>query len=80
MSKKVPVGLKHGERIGLCQHFEPGKEPPPARIAEAGFDKLKAPIRRVVTLDVPVPYSPRLEEFISPSESRINEAIHAVLG
>jgi pyruvate dehydrogenase E1 component beta subunit len=50
-----------------------------ARIGEAGFDKLKAPIRRVATLDVPVPYSERLEEFISPSESRINEAIHAVL-
>lgn len=50
-----------------------------ARIGEAGFDKLKAPIRRVATLDVPVPYSERLEEFISPSESRINEAIHAVV-
>ena len=49
-----------------------------ARIAEAGFDKLKAPIRRVATLDVPVPYSPPLEEFISPSEARIAEAIRAV--
>jgi pyruvate dehydrogenase E1 component beta subunit len=49
-----------------------------ARIAEAGFDKLKAPIRRVVTLDVPVPFSPGLEEFISPSEARIAEAIRAV--
>jgi pyruvate dehydrogenase E1 component beta subunit len=48
-----------------------------ARIAEAGFDKLKAPIRRVVTLDVPVPFSPALEEFISPSEARIAEAIRA---
>ena len=48
-----------------------------ARIAEAGFDKLKAPIRRVVTLDVPIPFSPRLEEFVSPSEARIAEAIRA---
>ena len=40
-----------------------------ARIAEAGFDKLKAPIRRVARLDVPVPFSPPLEEFISPSEA-----------
>lgn len=48
-----------------------------ARIAEAGFDKLKAPIRRVVTLDVPVPYSPPLEEFVGPSEARIAEAIRA---
>jgi len=50
-----------------------------ARIAEAGFDKLKAPIRRVVTLDVPVPYSPGLEEFVSPSEARIAEAIRAAV-
>ncbi len=49
-----------------------------ARIAEAGFDKLKAPIRRVVTLDVPIPYSPVLEEFVSPTEARIAEAIRAV--
>ena len=51
-----------------------------ARIGEAGFDKLKAPIRRVATLDVPVPYSERLEEFIGPSDSRISEAVRAVVG
>ncbi|MBI2088694.1 MAG: alpha-ketoacid dehydrogenase subunit beta [Deltaproteobacteria bacterium] len=50
-----------------------------ARIAEAGFDKLKAPIRRVTTLDVPVPFSRPLEDFISPSEGRITEAIRTVL-
>src|SRR5262249_16224557 len=33
-----------------------------ARIAEAGFDRLKAPIRRVSTHDVPVPYSEPLED------------------
>ena len=48
-----------------------------ARIAEAGFDKLKAPIRRIATLDVPVPFSPPLEEFVSPSEARIAEAVRA---
>jgi acetoin:2,6-dichlorophenolindophenol oxidoreductase subunit beta len=50
-----------------------------ARIAESGFDKLKAPLRRVATLDVPVPYSPPLEEYIGPREDRITEAIRAVL-
>jgi pyruvate dehydrogenase E1 component beta subunit len=50
-----------------------------ARIAEAGFDKLKAPIRRVATLDVPVPFSPPLEDFISPSQARIAEAIRATV-
>ncbi len=50
-----------------------------ARIGEEGFDKLKAPIRRVVTPDVPVPFSPPLEEFITPAESRICEAVRAVI-
>jgi pyruvate/2-oxoglutarate/acetoin dehydrogenase E1 component len=50
-----------------------------ARIAETGFDKLKAPLGRVATLDIPVPYSPPLEEYIGPREDRIIEAIRAVL-
>jgi len=50
-----------------------------ARIAESGFDKLKAPIRRVSTLDVPVPYSPPLEQHIGPREDRIADAIRMAL-
>lgn len=50
-----------------------------ARIAESGFDKLKAAMRRVATLDVPVPFSPPLEAFISPTEARIAEAIRATM-
>src|SRR3989338_1562158 len=50
-----------------------------ARIAEEGFDKLKAPIRRVTAPDVPIPFSPPLEEFVTPTESRIAEAIRSVL-
>ena len=48
-----------------------------ARIAESGFDKLKTRIRRVSTLDVPVPYSPPLEAHIGPSESRIMDAVQS---
>jgi pyruvate dehydrogenase E1 component beta subunit len=50
-----------------------------ARIWESGYDKLKAPVRRVDTLDVPVPYNKAMEEFISPSESRIAEAIRVAM-
>ena len=50
-----------------------------ARIAESGFDKLKAPIGRVSTLDVPVPYSPPLEAHIGPSEGRIIDAVKKTL-
>ena len=48
-----------------------------ARIVESGFDKLRGPIRRVATLDVPVPYSQPLENYIGPSEERITRAIRA---
>jgi pyruvate/2-oxoglutarate/acetoin dehydrogenase E1 component len=41
--------------------------------------ELSAGIWRVNTLDVPVPYSEPSEEYISPSESRITEAIRSVL-
>jgi len=51
-----------------------------ARIVESGFDKLKAPIRRVATLDVPVPYSPPLEAHIGPSEARIIDGVKGVMG
>ncbi len=50
-----------------------------ARIAESGFDKLKTAIRRVSTLDVPVPYSPPLEEYIGPTPARITAAIRAAV-
>ena len=49
-----------------------------ARIWESGYDRLKAPVRRVDTPDVPVPYNKAMEEVSSPSESRIAEAIRAV--
>jgi len=50
-----------------------------ARIVETGFDKLKSGIRRVSTFDVPVPYSPPLEEYIGPREDRIIAAVREVL-
>jgi pyruvate/2-oxoglutarate/acetoin dehydrogenase E1 component len=50
-----------------------------ARIAETGFDKLKTRIRRVATLDVPVPFSPPLEDYIGPSESRLIDTIRAAV-
>lgn len=50
-----------------------------ARIVEEGFDKLKAPVRRVTAPDVPIPFSPPLEDFVTPSERRIAEAIRSLL-
>jgi pyruvate dehydrogenase E1 component beta subunit len=42
-----------------------------AMVAEEGFDSLVSPIRRLGSYDVPVPYSPQLEDFVIPNEERI---------
>ena len=45
-----------------------------ARIAERAFEHLDGPVRRVASIDTPVPYSPPLEEFYLPSEAQIERA------
>jgi acetoin:2,6-dichlorophenolindophenol oxidoreductase subunit beta len=45
-----------------------------ALVAEKGFDSLKAPITRVAAEDVPIPFSPVLEEFVLPSVKKIAAA------
>ena len=44
------------------------------------FRSLKAPTRRVCGLDVPVPFSPPMEEYAIPDKGRIAEAIKQVVG
>ncbi len=51
-----------------------------AIIIDDGFDYLNAPIKRVTALDVPIPFSPPLETYVLPDESKIKAAVHAVLG
>lgn len=46
-----------------------------ARIAELAFEHLDAPIRRVASLDTPVPYSPQLEDRFMPQPGDIKAAI-----
>lgn len=50
-----------------------------ARVAEEGLYSLDAPILRVTAEDVPIPFSPTLEEFVLPSEKRVLDAVHKVL-
>jgi pyruvate dehydrogenase E1 component beta subunit len=49
-----------------------------ALIADAGFEYLHAPIKRVSTTPVPVPYARTLEESITPTTARIVAAARAV--
>ena len=41
------------------------------RIVEAAFDYLDSSIKRIGSLDVPVPFSPPLEDFVVPTEEKI---------
>jgi pyruvate/2-oxoglutarate/acetoin dehydrogenase E1 component len=49
-----------------------------ALIGEAAFADLRAPIKRVSTLPVPVPYARSMEDAIAPSVERIIAAARAV--
>ncbi len=51
-----------------------------ALVAEHAFDALRGPIRRVATLDVPIPFSPVLEAFVEPTEAKIVAAVRAAVG
>jgi pyruvate/2-oxoglutarate/acetoin dehydrogenase E1 component len=51
-----------------------------AIVAEKGLDYLDAPILRVTGKDVPVPFSPVLEEYVLPKEADIVGAVRKVLG
>ena len=50
-----------------------------AIVAEKAFGYLKAPIKRVVTEDVPIPFSPPMEAFVEPGEAKIIQAVRAVV-
>ena len=51
-----------------------------ARVAEEAFDALRAPIRRVTTPDVPIPFAPGLEAPLYPDRERIAGALREVAG
>ena len=51
-----------------------------AQIQEEAFDFLDAPIHRVGALDVPIPYSKPMEEYVIPDENTIIAAVRRVLG
>ncbi len=50
-----------------------------AILAEECFSYLKAPIKRVSRADVPVPFSPPLENYALPNEEKLNDAINKVI-
>jgi pyruvate dehydrogenase E1 component beta subunit len=51
-----------------------------ALVAEHAFDALRAPIKRVTTPDMQIPFSPALEKQLYPNRDSIAAAARAVLG
>jgi 2-oxoisovalerate dehydrogenase E1 component beta subunit len=50
-----------------------------ALIAEQAFEDLDGPVVRVATPDVPIPFSPPLEQAVLPSVDRVREACRELL-
>lgn len=50
-----------------------------AVIADEAFGSLRAPVKRVAALDVPIPFSRPLEAVVEPSVARVIAAVEAVL-
>jgi acetoin:2,6-dichlorophenolindophenol oxidoreductase subunit beta len=50
-----------------------------ATIAYGAFDYLDAPVERLGAMDVPIPFTPVLENATIPDESKIIAAVHRVL-
>jgi pyruvate dehydrogenase E1 component beta subunit len=51
-----------------------------ARIAEECFYDLDAPVGRVATVEVPIPYARHLEQAALPGVDRVVAAVHAAVG
>ena len=49
-----------------------------AIINEYAFQYLDAPIRRVASLDTPVPYAPTLEEYFLPNTTKVLDALKSL--
>jgi pyruvate dehydrogenase E1 component beta subunit len=49
------------------------------RIQRLAFDELDAPVLRATTLDFPMPYNAKLEQYVVPQVPRILEQVRAVL-
>lgn len=51
-----------------------------ARIGEDGFDSLDAPVHRLCTPDVPIPFAPQAQRHLIPSAESIAEAARELAG
>ena len=50
-----------------------------ARVGNACFDELDAPVERIYRFDIPMPYAPNLEAMVTPDVPRIIAAVKRVM-
>jgi 2-oxoisovalerate dehydrogenase E1 component beta subunit len=50
-----------------------------AIIADEAFEYLDGPVRRVTAPDIPVPFSPPLEDFYLPNADDVAQAVRELL-
>ncbi len=48
-------------------------------VARDGLDLMKSPVKIVAAPDVPIPFSPVLENYVTPASGKIEEAISEVM-
>lgn len=70
---RMIVASEENERAGVCAEI--------AYLAsKEAFDYLDAPVERVATANVPVPFSPPMEKFIMPKVEDLVEAARRLMG
>ena len=71
-TKKVVIVSEDRKRGGVAAELM-------AMVMEEGYSLLDAPIRRVSSLDIPIPYTPALEQHYLPQEEDIIKAVKEML-
>ncbi|GAB2784110.1 hypothetical protein GCM10027073_16090 [Streptomyces chlorus] len=78
MSYGIVAPLVHGVTVVIDEAWRTGSlaAEVSARIAEESFYELDAPVERVCSAEVPMPYARRLEEAALPQTADIVAAAH----
>ena len=78
------LGAADGGRVARKEHYlvglDVGTSKMAAIVAEAAFDYLDAPVKRIGAADVPIPFSPTLEGAAIPHSETIVDAVRALRG
>ena len=72
---------KTGKAVIVCEAWKRGNTGAEiaAILVEEAFEYLKKPVKRIGAENVPIPFSPVLENFVLPSEDKIVKAVKELL-